>query len=712
MRTERSAAIQDRVTRASHPIEEAPEEIVITDALDQRPWREPDARAENQALLVLAEAMDEPQRMLQALVEQVVNVSHADSAGISVVEPGSSDTSRIRWHAIAGEHANHTDLVIPLEDSPCGLVMANQATMLFDRPQRHYPGLAEAEPPPVECLIVPFFYKSTPVGTLWGLTNRAGTHFDREDVRILEGLARFASAGFQLLQAMDVASTGQCELEQRVAERTAELRSANAALREVEQRFRLASDIESVGLITFTVDGEITWANNGFLKMSGYSREDLDAGRVRWDVMTPEEWMPQSNNALRELIEHGNTTPYEKMYIRKDGSRWWGLFAATRLSDDEGVEYIIDITESKEMESRLVASEELFRAIVSQTNVAIALGDLDGVVTFVNEGMTRMLGCSEYELTGKHFLDFTHPDEVEASRRSYSRLVADGIPFQCEKRYVRKDGSVCWVKNSVSPVRDAEGSVSSVVTLSVDISARVQAEEALRENERQLTDRVNKATTELRSLSRELLRVQEAERRHLAYELHDEIGQALTGLTFSLEMAKRGERREHLEHAEHITQSLLEQVRALTLELRPSVLDDMGLIPAFLELAERFPARTGVHVDLYHEGADRRFPTDIETVAYRVVQEALTNVARHSEAERATVRVVASDRLMIWISDEGQGFDIGAARAKGTYLGLAGMQERASLVGGNLVLDSATGEGTKIILELPLIPNDFRNRGD
>jgi signal transduction histidine kinase len=152
------------------------------------------------------------------------------------------------------------------------------------------------------------------------------------------------------------------------------------------------------------------------------------------------------------------------------------------------------------------------------------------------------------------------------------------------------------------------------------------------------------------------------------------------------------------------------QIGNLTLELRPPMLDDMGLIPALLALTERVQTQTGLRVDFYHENLDRRFPGDVETAAYRVVQEALTNVARHAGSDSATVRVLAQDVLTVLVSDSGSGFEVEAARASGMSTGLAGMQERASMAGGSLSIDSKPGQGTTIALELPL--RGSRQSGD
>jgi PAS domain S-box-containing protein len=143
---------------------------------------------------------------------------------------------------------------------------------------------------------------------------------------------------------------------------------AEKLLRESEDRLRRAIEIDTVGVMFFKTDGQITYGNDAFLRMTGYSREDAEKGLLRWDVMTPPEFMPQSLNAVQEFLKYGRTTPYEKQYIRKDGSRWWALFSATRVSDGEGVEFIVDITERKRAEEALRrAHEELEQKVLERT---------------------------------------------------------------------------------------------------------------------------------------------------------------------------------------------------------------------------------------------------------------------------------------------------------------------------------------------------------
>ena len=217
---------------------------------------------------------------------------------------------------------------------------------------------------------------------------------------------------------------------------------------------------------------------------------------------------------------------------------------------------------------------------------------------------------------------------------------------------------------------------------------------------------VQEAHARLQHLSQRLLEAQEQERRHLARELHDEVGQALTGLRLSLELASRlhaADRTERLAEAHRATQDLIAKVRALSLDLRPAMLDDMGLLPALLWQIKRYSEQTGITVDLRHWGLEGHLPAAVETVAYRVVQEALTNIARYAHVPNATVSLLVSPaQLLIQVRDAGLGFVLEDALASGRSSGLTGMQERVALLNGTLSIETAPGMGTCVTVELPL----------
>jgi signal transduction histidine kinase len=209
-----------------------------------------------------------------------------------------------------------------------------------------------------------------------------------------------------------------------------------------------------------------------------------------------------------------------------------------------------------------------------------------------------------------------------------------------------------------------------------------------------------------RSLSRRLVEAQEAERRLLARELHDQIGQDLTAVKLLLRRAGRAGGRARgaaLTDALALVDELIERARGLSLDLRPAMLDDLGLMPALEEFMRQYRRRTGVVVELEHDGVPRRLSPHTETAAFRIVQEALTNVARHAETTTARVRLRWGEWLEVEIEDGGRGFDPGDADARVTA-GLSGMRERARWLGGRFTIEATPGKGSRVYAGLPAHP--------
>jgi signal transduction histidine kinase len=214
------------------------------------------------------------------------------------------------------------------------------------------------------------------------------------------------------------------------------------------------------------------------------------------------------------------------------------------------------------------------------------------------------------------------------------------------------------------------------------------------------------AEKQTRALSSRLLKVQEEERRTIAKELHDQIGQNLTGLKLMLSQVARSPQEKSetiLVEAQSILSELIQQVRDISLKLRPSMLDDLGLLPTLLWHFERYTTQTGIIVRFEHKGLERNFHADINTAVFRIVQEALTNVARYAGVREVSVNVQADNvSIALSVKDQGQGFDIVNSQA-GTSTGISGMRERAQLLGGKLEIQTGPGNGTLVTAEMPLV---------
>ena len=229
----------------------------------------------------------------------------------------------------------------------------------------------------------------------------------------------------------------------------------------------------------------------------------------------------------------------------------------------------------------------------------------------------------------------------------------------------------------------------------------------------ELFEQVRAGRERQRKLAKNLVDVQETERRRIARELHDHLGQILTGLQFMLESAKSqaaGTQRTNIEEIQDAVTGIIREVREMSLSLRPSMLDDMGLIPTLLWHFHRYTNQTGIHVNFRYDPFPGRIPTEIETAAYRIVQEALTNVARHARVKEVFVGLVIQDEtLWVEILDNGKGFDTSAG-VNNPSTGLSGMQERASLLGGYLLVESYIDQGTQILAALPVTDRPLERR--
>jgi signal transduction histidine kinase len=304
---------------------------------------------------------------------------------------------------------------------------------------------------------------------------------------------------------------------------------------------------------------------------------------------------------------------------------------------------------------RLQKQRALLDELFEQAPQAVALTTEDDRVIRVNREFTRMFGHPADESTGRGLADL---------------VAAPKTPLFLSTQRV--------------PVSMPGGEVQIYAILR-DVTAEKRAEEALR------------------SLPRRLIDMQETTGKQIARELHDEIGQVLTGIGMLLSIPEPlpPSTQARLEEARHAVHELSGRVRALALDLRPAVLDDFGLIAALEGLLERYTRQTGIAVEFVHAGVEgERFRPQVEVAGYRIIQEALTNVARHAAVRQASVTVEASDgTLQVLIEDEGAGFDVSAVRAGA---GLGGMRERVTILAGELEIVSAPGSGTRVSAQLPL----------
>ena len=273
---------------------------------------------------------------------------------------------------------------------------------------------------------------------------------------------------------------------------------AEQALQASQERLSRAIQIETVGVIFFKTNGRVTEANDAFLRMSGYSQSDLQIGLVRWDRMTPPEWMPQSLQAVEEFNTRGRTLPYEKECIRKDGSRWWALFAASRIAADEGVEFIIDITESKLAEEKLRESEERFRTMADSSPMMIWVTDAAGRIEFVNRSYLEFFGISRERAAQLSWSEIVHSDDREYLE-AFRVALRDRQPLHARGRVKRHDGEWRWIASRGNPRLGPAGEVTGYVGSSADVTELIKSQEALREADRRKDEFLATLAHELRN---------------------------------------------------------------------------------------------------------------------------------------------------------------------------------------------------------------------
>ena len=253
-------------------------------------------------------------------------------------------------------------------------------------------------------------------------------------------------------------------------------------LRESEARLRRAIEIQTIGIIFFNLDGRITEANDAFLAMSGYTHNDVKDGRVRWDKMTPPEWMALTHEEMNRFDATGKIGPYEKQYIRKDGTLWWGLFTGTRLADRSGVEYVLDVSDRKEADEALRASEERFRNLADNVPALIWTNDATGRVNYFNKRWYDYTGLSAEESMGPERQQIIHPEDAPATMQQWQRALAEGKIFSAEYRMRGRDGDYRWFIGRNVPLRE-DGTILSWFGSATDIDDFKNASAALRESE-------------------------------------------------------------------------------------------------------------------------------------------------------------------------------------------------------------------------------------
>lgn len=361
-----------------------------------------------------------------------------------------------------------------------------------------------------------------------------------------------------------------------------------------------------------------------------------------------------------------------------------------------------------------MAALRRFRTLVEQSVDVIMLVGPTGELLDASPAASSVLGYAPGENLGRATFELVHPDDLAQVHALFRDLVTRSTgPTRAEFRVRHKDGSWRYLE-ATGINRLDEPAVEAIVVTCRDVTDRRQAEESLRATQSLLQSVLDNAPIVLWAVnkegiqqaqreawSRKLIEAQEAERRAVARELHDDFGQVLTALKLNLQRRDRDD-------AETIAlvDSAIARMRELAHDLRPPLLDEFGLEASLRWYVEREAKRAGLDFRLALAPFARRPPIAVETTCFRIAQEALTNVVRHAQARLVEVELSEADgTLLLTVRDDGQGFDVAAARrraAQGGSQGLLSMQERVTLADGDLHIDSTPSRGTAIRARLPL----------
>jgi PAS domain S-box-containing protein len=437
----------------------------------------------------------------------------------------------------------------------------------------------------------------------------------------------------------------------------------------------------------------IGYVNHSVKQVFGYEAEECIGKTTEFLYPSEKEYQSFGDKLKKTIEERKDSLHTERLLRRKNGKVFPAEITTTFLKENGEITQVIsilrDITKRKQAEEGLRLSE----ARLSEAQRIAHLGNWDWDIVpdklLWSDEIYRIFGLlpQQFGATYEAFLSYVHPEDRKFVERSVNEALYEGRPYNIDHRIVWPDGSVRVVHEKAEVTFDDTGKPTRMIGTVHDITELKLAEE------------------ELRALSQRLVRIQEEEHRTIARELHDQIGQSLTVLKLLLDKAGRLPPENvvsNLGEAQALVNELMGQVRDLSFDLRPGMLDDLGLLPTLLWHFDRLTATTQVQVNFRHSGLQRPFSQEVRTAAYRIVQEALTNVVRHAKVNEVAVAAwVDQDTLWIRIEDRGTGFDQSALPA-GASGGLYGMRERARSLSGELIIESRQGSGTIITARLPL----------
>ncbi len=525
-----------------------------------------------------------------------------------------------------------------------------------------------------------------------------------------------------------------------------ERKRSEEKLRRNEQRLKRMVNVPRVGVLTFDYEGNLLYANDAVLEMLGHDREKFEGESLTWRDFTPPGHGEAGEHLLNTVLETGAGVPYEKEYVREDGSRLWLMLVAADLGDGTIVKYAVDITGRKEAltavresEARLAAeaqalarlnelSERLWQApgieegLDEMLEGTISLLDGDkGNIQLLDNGRLQTLAEHGFDPKSVGSLDEVGPSEdaaYDGVLRTHDVMVIEDMETdQTYAPLLSPPRSSGYRAVTSAPLIGSEGTVLGVLSVYFASPHRPgeQDLDRLRLYTRLAASFIERqrTTVPLRELGRTLMMAEQEERRRIGQFLHDDLQQLLFGiqlrlesLTNALRAVGKPELSQDLREALHWIGDAIASTRELSVDLVPPVLQGDGLAEALEWLASRMSERHQLEIALHVEYEDHLGGENKDVLLFQVVRELLFNVVKHAGVLEATVMLHRKgDSIEITVSDEGVGFDLdktGRSRNRRTGLGLFSVRERIRMTGGTVEIDTAPDQGTRIRITTPL----------
>ena len=517
---------------------------------------------------------------------------------------------------------------------------------------------------------------------------------------------------------------------------------AQQLIRESEEQFRRAVEDAPIPVIMQAEDGEVLQISRTWTSLTGYTLADVPTFDA-WLTRAYGEGADEVRAHMQDLFKEQRQSLNVEFPVRtRDGDlRYWTFSASSPGILTDGRRFIVgmavDITERKQQQQQqqqqsIRDSDRRLRLMMeSIEDYAVMTLDKGGNIEMWNSGAERAFGYTAEEITGQDVAVIFTPEDRRRDVPLKERETARETGRAADERWhLRKNGTRFYVSGVLSSLYDAQGAVTGYVKIARDLTKQRRAEEELRRANEELEVRVRERTFELAKLNeslrdeiseriqterdrvrllRQIVRAQEDERRRIARDIHDQVGQQMTALRLNLAALDQGytedrEIREKLEQTKTIAERLDADVDFLAWELRPAALDDIGLAEAMGTFVRQWSNHSGVEAQFHTSGMEKeRLSPETETNLYRIMQEALNNTMKYAQAKRVDVLLERrGNQVVLIIEDDGVGFNLNrAVSAEDKGMGLIGMRERAALIGGTLQIESKANEGTTIFARVP-----------